>query len=102
MKQLRDFKEELNKSIPVGQMILSRSRAKGEGKELSDIVSDIGLIVVSDGFQDVRFRRRPIKLYDYWELHYPADFLCYTPEEFDEMKSRIGIVRQAVKEGLAI
>ena len=98
IKQLQDFKEELNKSMPVEQMILFGSRAKGGGEELSDI----DLIIVSDGFRDMRFRRRPIKLYDYWELHYPVDFLCYTPDEFEEMKSRIGIVREAVNEGVAI
>ena len=29
-------------------------------------------------------------------------FLCYTPEEFEEKRKEISIVRQAIKEGFVI
>ncbi len=29
-------------------------------------------------------------------------FLCYTPEEFEEKRKEISIVRQAIKEGVVI
>jgi hypothetical protein len=37
-------------------------------------------------------------------LDLPASFdiLCYTPEEFERKKREIGIVREAVKEGVTI
>ena len=30
------------------------------------------------------------------------DILCYTPEEFEKLKKRIGIVQEAVKEGIEV
>ena len=41
-------------------------------------------------------------MYDYWNLDYPVDFLCYTPEEFEKKKKEISIVKEAVKEGIDI
>jgi len=35
-------------------------------------------------------------------MDYPVDFLCYTPEEFEEKRKEISIVRQALKEGVVI
>jgi hypothetical protein len=37
-----------------------------------------------------------------WTMDYPVDFLCYTPEEFEEKRSEISIVRHAINEGIAI
>lgn len=41
-------------------------------------------------------------MYDYWDLRYPVDFLCYTPEEFKKLSKQITTVREAVKEGVVI
>jgi len=35
-------------------------------------------------------------------MDYPVDFLCYTPEEFEEKRKEISIVRLAIKEGVVI
>jgi hypothetical protein len=44
----------------------------------------------------------PARHADVWTMDYPVDFLCYTPEEFEEKRKEISIVRQALKEGVAI
>jgi hypothetical protein len=46
--------------------------------------------------------KRPVVLYLEWTMDYPVDFLCYTPEEFEEKRKEISIVRQAIKEGIII
>ena len=48
------------------------------------------------------FLERGEKMYDYWTLDIPVDFLCYTPEEFNKLKKRISIVKEAVSNGIAI
>ena len=79
-------------------MILFGSRAKGKtGKD-----RDIDLIVVSSRFKRLDFFERGAKMYNYWNLDYPVDFLCYTPEEFKRLREHITIVSEALKEGIEI
>ena len=97
-EQLSLFKTKLNKGLPVNKMILFGSRAKGKcGRD-----RDVDLIIVSPKFRKLDFFERGAKMYDYWDLNYPVDFLCYTPEEFNKLKKQITIVREAVKEGIEI
>ena len=95
---LKEFKKKANKEIPIEKMILFGSRAKGKAHRWSDF----DLILVSKKFKDIDSIKRPRKLYDYWEIDYPVDFLCYTPEEFKHMKNQITIVRDAVKNGVEV
>ena len=37
-----------------------------------------------------------------WPLDLPADFICYTPEEFEKLKKEVSIVSEALKEGIEI
>ena len=97
-KKLKDFKYRVNRDIPVDTMILFGSRAKGKtGKD-----RDVDLLIVSPRFKKLDFFKRGAKMYDYWDLNYPVDFLCYTPKEFNKLKKQITIVREAVKEGILI
>lgn len=96
---LKGFKLKLSQSLPVSKMMLFGSM--GVGKEHR--FSDVDLIVVSKSFSNLNFRQRAAKMYDYWELDYPVDFLCYTPHEFNTLKRRQGsLISQAVKEGIEI
>lgn len=96
IQKLKYFKKKAE--IPIDKIIFFGSRAKGTARK----DSDIDLVVVSKKFKNLEFRARPLLLYDYWNLHYPVDFLCYTPAEFNKMKKRITIVREAVREGKEI
>lgn len=97
-EQLRLFKEDINKDIPIKKMILFGSRADGKtGRD-----TDIDLIIVSPEFKEMDFFQRGAKMYDYWSLRYPVDFLCYTPEEFKKLSKQITIVSEAMKKGIEI
>ena len=98
IKILREFKSETNKDLPIRKMFLFGSRAKGNSHKWSDV----DLVIVSDKFKKLRFRERATKMYDYWDIDYPVDFLCYTPEEFNKLKKEVTIVREAVKNGIEI
>ena len=97
-KELIEFKNKVSKEIPIKKLILFGSRVKGKtGRDV-----DVDLIVVSPKFKKLDFFQRGAKLYDYWHLNYPVDFLCYTPEEFNKLSKQVTIVSTALKEGLSI
>lgn len=98
IKKLKNFRSSLNEEIPIEKMFFFGSRAIG--KPHRD--SDIDLIIVSPKFRKKKFRYRPLGFYKYWNLNYPVDFLCYTPEEFNKLKKQITIIREAVREGIEI
>ena len=64
--------------------------------------SDIDLIIVSKRFNKQRPLKRAPSLYMKWNLDYPVDFLCYTPEEFEALKTKVTIVREAIQHGIEI
>ncbi len=95
---VKKFKKELSKKIPIKKLILFGSRASGKTHEWSDF----DIIVVSDNFKEKKTFERGIGFYDYWNENYPVDFICLTPKEFNTLKKRITLVRQAVEEGIEI
>ena len=96
--KLKLFKKKLNKDIPIETMVLFGSRARGKtGKD-----TDVDLIIVSSKFRTLDFFKRGAKMYDYWDLRYPVDFLCYTPEEFSRLRKQVTIVREAANTGINI
>ncbi|MBI4140962.1 nucleotidyltransferase domain-containing protein [Candidatus Woesearchaeota archaeon] len=97
-KELKLFKENLSKKIPVKTLLFFGSRARGQGKKYSDV----DLIVVSDKFKRKKFHQRAVDLYDYWTLNYPVDFICYTQDEFNKSKRLSVLVKEAIKEGIII
>ncbi len=97
-KKLGLFKMDVSRDFPIEKMVLFGSRATGKtGKN-----SDIDLIIVSPSFKKMNFIKRAAKMYDYWKLEYPVDFLCYTPDEFNKKKNQVSIVSEAVKYGVDI
>ena len=79
-------------------MFLFGSYATGKTRKWSDV----DLVIVSPKFRKKKSYQRARRLYDYWDLKYPVDFLCYTPEEFNKLKKQITIVKQAVETGIEI
>ena len=88
----------MSERIDITKIIFFGSMATGESHK----DSDIDLIIVSQSFRKVSFWKRAIALYDYWDLDYPVDFLCLTPEEFEKRRKQVGIVSEAVKGGIEI
>jgi predicted nucleotidyltransferase len=98
IKELLAFSQQISKEYPLRRMILFGSQAKGTaGKH-----SDIDLILVSDKFRGIKRLDRSPPLYLKWNLSYPVDILCYTPEEFERKKKFVGIVQEAIKEGVKL
>jgi predicted nucleotidyltransferase len=79
-------------------MILFGSRAGGRPRP----DSDVDLIVVGRRFQRKNPIDRAAPLHLEWDLKLPVDFLCYTPEEFEELSKRPSIVREALRDGIRI
>jgi len=98
IKKLENFKKDISEDMQVKKMIFFGSRATGNYKK----DSDIDLIIVSPKFKGVKFRERPIHLYNHWNINHPVDFLCYTPQEFRKKSSQTTIVQEAVKKGIEL
>ena len=98
IKKLKEFLNRLNKDINIEKIFLFGSRASDSFRK----DSDIDLVIVSSDFEDMNFIERGARMYNYWNLDYPVDFLCYTPEEFNKLKKEITIVKKAVQEGIII
>ncbi len=98
IKQLKKFKKEVNATHPITRMIFFGSRAWG--KPHRD--SDIDLLIVSPAFRKKESFERGVEFYDYWDLNYPVDFLCYTPEEFNKLSKMVTLVREAARKGIVI
>ena len=98
IKKLSDFKKKVNKDYPLTKMILFGSKAYGRPHQYSDI----DLILVSPKFRKLDFFKRGARMYDYWDIKLPVDFLCYSPEEFTKLSKQTTLVKVAVKEGIVI
>lgn len=98
IKKLRGFKLRLLKQLQLQQMILFGSTARSEFRK----DSDIDLILISKDFSKVSPLKRAYMVSKYWNLNYPKDLLCYTPEEFEKLKKHSVVVKEAVNEGIEI
>ncbi len=96
--KLSEFRRMVDKDYPVEKMLLFGSRARGDAKE----GSDIDLIIVSSRFRKLNFIERGARMYDYWKIRMPVDFLCFTPSEFDARRKGATIVTEALREGIEI
>ena len=63
--------------------------------------SDWDVILVSREFEGVKYMERAKRVSHLWKAG-GLDLLCYTPEEFEEKKGRIGTVATAAAEGLVV
>ena len=99
MRDLKFFRGQLARALgPVDVVLLFGSQARGDsGRD-----SDVDVLVVSQAFEGRNHFDRASQLRRLWELPYPVDFLCYTPEEFEHRRSQVGIVRVALEEGVAV
>jgi len=80
------------------RVIAFGSRVRGDALS----TSDLDLVLISSWFASLPFLRRAVAVLEL--LGYPAglELLCYTPEEFEEKRGELGIVRVALEEGIAL
>lgn len=96
--EVRRFLERVSEVYRLRKAILFGSRARGD--HLED--SDIDLILVSEDFEGIPFVERISRMYRFWDDELALEVLCYTPEEFEEKRKRIGLVQDAVREGVEV
>jgi len=98
-ERIEDFIKRVRAKYRITRAIFFGSRARGD--HLVD--SDYDIVLVSPDFQGVFFSQRSAWMYDFW-THWPLEIepLCYTPEEFETKKDQIGIVSEAIKEGIPL
>ena len=94
---VRKFVDKLKKKGSF-KVVFFGSRVRGNFYE----DSDFDLVVVSDGFSGMNLGDRSVFVGVEWEWDYPVDILCYTQEEFERNRDGIGIVGEAVREGVEI
>ena len=97
-KHLKKLLKKIQKEYEVRKMLLFGSRARGD----YFLDSDVDIIIISPQFEGVFFTQRMANISEKWEGKVDIEPLCYTPEEFERKKKQIGIVKQAVKEGIEI
>jgi hypothetical protein len=95
---VRDHLPTLRERLAPLQVIAFGSRVRGDALS----TSDLDLVLVSPWFASVPFLKRPVAVLE--PLDFPAglELLCYTPEEFEEKRQELGIVRVAVEEGTTL
>ncbi len=93
------FSHAIRKSFSPSKIILFGSRATGKAKK----ESDYDFIIISPKFRRMEWEKRIAKAY-HLKREIPAamDIMCYTPKEFEKKKKQLGIVQQALKEGIEI
>ena len=97
-KLILDYKKKISMKYNPEKIILFGSRARGDNLENSDV----DIIIVSDKFESMKWPRRLAEVSELWSGVVEIEPLCYTVREFEEKKREIGIVSQAVKEGIRI
>ena len=98
LEEINEFVSRLSEDFKVNNIIFFGSRAIGGAKQ----DSDIDLIIVSEDFEGMGFFERVSRMYDYWTLDMPVDFLCYTTKEFERLRKRISIVKDALENGIVV
>lgn len=98
IEEIKEFQKRVNKEFNPEVFILFGSRARGDSlKE-----SDYDFIIVSREFQGIHFLERIQMVLELWDYDWDVDILPYTPEEFNVKKDQIGIVNEAVKQGIIL
>jgi hypothetical protein len=96
--EVEDFLRRIGSKYNIKKAIIFGSAVRGKFKE----DSDIDLIIVSDEFKGKSALKRPVQLYLEWDLDYPVEFICYTTDEFEELRNRVSLVSEALKEGIVV
>lgn len=94
---VKSFKNKI-KNLKLDKLILFGSYAKDKQNKNSDV----DLLIISNDFEDIKSFKRANDLYLKWDIDMDVDFICLTNKELESKKNQIGIVSQALKEGVII
>ena len=97
-EEVKKFIETVKKKFEAEKIIWFGSRVRGNHLQ----ESDFDFIIVSKKFEGIPFRERIIKVLNLTKKPWLFDVLCYTPDEFERKKKEIGIVSEALREGITL
>jgi len=98
LKPLQPFLQKIKQKFHPQKIILFGSRVKGEALRSSDY----DLLLVSAEFSKQGMYQRMVQVYNLQAIPLAVDVLCLTPQEFKDRKRHLGIVQEALKEGIDI
>ncbi len=98
IEEINAFLKRVDKNFKPERVVLFGSRARGDYLKHSDY----DIIVVSSSFEGIHFLDRLTMLFNLWDYDFDLDILAYTPKEFEAKKREIGVVNEAVKEGIEL
>lgn len=88
----------LKRDLRLDRAILFGSRARADW--LMD--SDVDLVIVSPDFEGKFFTDRAEEVLRLWKGNVSLHPICLTPDEFEERKQRITVVREASRKGVIV
>ncbi len=97
-QEIEDFITQVKKRYHPELILLFGSRARDDHLKHSDY----DIIIVSEEFEGIHFLERIYQLLEFWDYNFDVDILPYTPDEFNKKRNQIGIVNQAIKEGIVL
>jgi len=98
LTKLKKLKSRLNNQFKIQKFMLFGSRARDDWL----LNSDVNIILISSDFKKLKFKERSAEVIGHWDGPIDLEPLCYTPEEFKRKSKEIGIVRQAIKDGIRV
>lgn len=97
-EEIEDFILQVKNRYHPDLILLFGSRARNDYLKHSDY----DILIVSESFEGIHFLERIYQLLEFWDYKWDVDILPYTPEEFNKKRNQIGIVNEAVKEGIVL
>ena len=94
----RRFARAVGKRMHVALLMLFGSRARGD----NFVTSDFDFMLVSGDFRGKPYARRAAGLYEFWTSKRDLEVLCYTPEEWQRLKNKRGILLNAQRDGVRL
>ncbi len=98
LRQITPFLQSVRKKFNPQQMILFGSRARGEALKFSDY----DLLIISSAFSKYNFYQRMVEVYHLQKVPVAIEVICLTPAEFKARRNSLGIIQEAVREGVDI
>lgn|SRR3989338_7044409 len=99
IRSIKPFLEKVKRKYSPQEIILFGSRAKGTHHK----DSDYDLLIIAESFRKIDFYDRCVLMYKLKRgLKVSMDNVCLTPEEFEHRRKLLGIIQEAVREGVVI
>jgi predicted nucleotidyltransferase len=99
VKQFNDeIVPKIKKELSPRLVVIFGSRVRGDSSK----ESDIDILIVSDFFEGKPFLGRMPMMLRTFKFAWPVDYLCYSPEEFEEIRSSSVIIREALNQGIEV